>query len=175
MRVPGHDAVGPRKALVEMVDLYPTVLAAAGVEDTHYHFGKNLLSLHDANTPDKHRDVVFGEGGHNVDEDYIHDISHSYPGVYYQKCNLWYIDPLVMAKAWMVRDKRYKYICCPEEFDELYDMNEDSGETVNLADRPEFEEQIRTMRDKLLAWLSRTADQIPEDENRCGWPPRPEA
>ena len=78
-----------------------------------------------------------------------------------------------MAKAWMVRDETYKYIYCPEEFDELYDMNEDPGETVNLADRPEFDMKIRQMRDKLLAWLARTADQIPEDEFRCGWPDKP--
>ena len=174
MRVPGHDAVGSRKALVEMVDLYPTVLSAAGVEDTRYHFGRNLLGLHDVNTPDEHRRVVFGEGGHNVDEDYIHDIAHEYSGVYYQKHHLWHVDPLVMAKAWMVRDERYKYIYCPEEFDELYDMNKDPGETLNLADRPEFEGQIRSMRNAFLAWLSRTADQIPADENRCGWPRQPE-
>ena len=80
-----------------------------------------------------------------------------------------------MAKAWMVRDERYKYIYIPEEFDELYDMANDPGETTNLAGGPEFDAQIRAMRDRLLAWLSRTTDQIPEDEDRCGWPQRPEA
>ena len=49
-------------------------------------------------------------------------------------------------------------------------MAADPGETVNLADDPALADVVRRMRDRLLAWLSRTADQIPEDEDRCGWP-----
>jgi len=164
--------VGARQALVEMVDLYPTVLQIAGVEDAHYHFGKSLMSLYDPAAADQHRQVVFGEGGHNVDEAHIHDIATDYGGVYYHKHHLWRVDPLVMAKAWMARDDRYKFIYCPDEFDELYDMQADPGETNNLAADPAMADVVAGMKDRLLAWLSRTADQIPEDEDRCGWPSR---
>jgi len=169
-RAPGQAAVGGRHALAEMADLYPTVLDVAGVEDRHYHFGRSLLPLCDPAAADVHRDVVFGEGGHNIDESHIHDIAFQYGGIYYQKHHLWQVDPAVMAKAWMVRDERHKYIYCPEEFDELYDMEADPGETTNLADDPAMAEIIRRMRDRLLAWMSRTADHVAEDEERCGWP-----
>ena len=170
MRVPGRPAVGSRQALAEMVDLYPTVLDVAGVEDKHYHFGKSLLPLYDSDAADEHREAVFGEGGHNIDESYIHDIATAYGGVYYHKHHLWQEDPKVMAKAWMVRDEQYKFIYCPDEFDELYDMAADPGETTNLADDPAMAETVQRMKYLLLEWLSRTADQIPEDEDRCGWP-----
>jgi arylsulfatase A-like enzyme len=170
MRVPGRPAIGLRQAMIEMVDLYPTVLDIAGVEDRHTHFGKSLLRLCDAAAEDKHREVVFSEGGHNPDEAHIHDIACPYGGVYYQKHHQWAVDPLVMSKAWMARDEQYKFIYCPDEFDELYDMTADPGETVNLADDPAMADVVRRMRDRLLEWLSRTADHIPEDEDRCGWP-----
>ena len=170
MHVPGRPAVGMRQALVEMVDLYPTVLDVAGVADIHYHFGKSLLPLYDLAAADQHRDVVFGEGGHNIDEANIHDIATDYGGVYYHKHHIWQVDPVVMGKAWMVRDEQYKYIYCPDEFDELYDMDADPGETANLADDPAMADVVRRMRDRMLEWLSRTTDQIPADEDRCGWP-----
>jgi len=170
MRVPGTDGVGSRQALVEMVDLYPTVLEIAGVEDRCYHFGQSVMGLCDPDADDVHRLAAFSEGGHNIDEDYIHDIATDYGGVYYHKHHLWYVDPVVMGKAWMVRDDRYKFVYCPDEFDELYDMNADPGETVNLADAPEHADTILRMKGMLLEWLSRTTDQIPEDERRCGWP-----
>jgi arylsulfatase A-like enzyme len=170
MHVPGRDATGHRQALVEMVDLYPTVLEIAGVEDKHYHFGKSLLPLYDPAAPDTHRKAVFAEGGHNIDEGYIHDIATDYGGVYYHKHHIWQVDPVVMGKAWMVRDEQYKFIYCPDELDELYDMHADPGETTNLADDPAMAETLQRMKNTLLEWLTRTADQIPEDESRCGWP-----
>jgi len=170
MRVPGLDPAGPRRALVEMTDLTPTVLEIAGVDDRHYHFGRSLVPLYDPDAPDHARDAVFAEGGHNIDEATIHDMSCPYGGVYLQKHRLWHIDPVVMAKAWMVRDERHKFIYCPDEFDELYDMNADPGETRNLIADPAMADVVRAMRARLLEWLSRTADQIAEDEDRCGWP-----
>jgi arylsulfatase A-like enzyme len=170
MRVPGMEATGSRQALVEMVDLYPTVLEIAGVSDAHYHFGKSVLGLCDPAATDEHRPAAFSEGGHNIDEDYIHDIATDYGGVYYHKHHLWQVDPVVIGKAWMVRDERFKFVYCPDEFDELYDMQVDPGETVNLADAPEHADTVLRMKGMLLEWLSRTTDQIPEDERRCGWP-----
>ncbi len=171
MHVPGQDAgAGSRQALVEMVDLYPTVLDIAGAPDDKYHFGKSLLPLCDAGATDEHRPAAFSEGGHNADEDYIHDIATDYGGVYYHKHHLWQVDPLVMSKSWMVRGERYKFVYCPGEFDELYDMQADPGETVNLAGLDEHAATQLRMKDLLLDWLSRTADQVPTDEARCGWP-----
>jgi arylsulfatase A-like enzyme len=170
MRVPGQEAVGSRQALVEMVDLYPTVLEIAGVADEHYHFGQSVVGLCDPDAADEHRSAAFAEGGHNIDEDYIHDIATDYGGVYYHKHHLWQVDPVVMGKAWMVRDDRYKFVYCPDEFDELYDMQDDPGETVNLAAEPAHGDTVLRMKDMLLEWLSRTTDQIPGDESRCGWP-----
>jgi arylsulfatase A-like enzyme len=170
MHVPGKVATGRRQALVEMVDLYPTVLDVAKVENRHYHFGRSLLGLYDPNSVDNHRDMVFSEGGHNIDESYIHDISCPYGGVYKKKHRLWYMDPIVMSKAWMVRDKNYKFIYCPEEFDELYDMKSDPHETKNIAADKFMIKRVQRMRNQLFEWMIRTIDYVPEDEDRCDWP-----
>ena len=58
----------------------------------------------------------------------------------------------------MVRTRRYKYILNEGPsggegaIDELYDLQADPGELVNLVDRPELQTVQRELREQLLAW-----------------------
>ena len=159
-----------RDCFVEMVDLYPTVLELAGIEPVHYNFGKSIVGLLNPKTPDKHRSYIFAEGGHNPDESHLDELQKdSYHGIYYEKVMLYHYDPLTISKAWMVRDERYKYIYCPDEFDELYDLKEDPNETKNIADLDEHKQTIAEMKNRLLKWLSYTADRVPDKQNPRGW------
>lgn len=45
LRVPGVAPGAPCGQLVEMTDLYATILDIAGVESQHYHFSRSLLPL----------------------------------------------------------------------------------------------------------------------------------
>ncbi len=51
----------------------------------------------------------------------------------------------------MIRDQRYKYIHTEEDIDELYDLNNDPEERVNLAWFPEYADQVARYREQLLA------------------------
>jgi arylsulfatase A-like enzyme len=167
--IPWLEAGGVRDDLIEMVDLFPTVLEIAGVENTHYQFGKSLLPLITGTQEGVHRDAVFCEGGHHVYEHRVHEFWEGHR-IYHEKTHLYEHDPLTIAKAWMVRDRRFKYIYCPGVHDELYDMVNDPRETRNLAGDPECAPIITAMRARLLKWFSDTADQVPEHKDPRAFP-----
>jgi choline-sulfatase len=48
-----------------------------------------------------------------------------------------YLAEGVTAPAVMLRDGRHKFVACPGDPDQLYDLSEDPAELVNLAERPE--------------------------------------
>jgi arylsulfatase len=60
--------------------------------------------------------------------------------------------------AKMVRTSRWKYNYYPEGYAELYDLDADPDEMVNLAGRPQQREVEAAMKDRLLKWLT-TADE----------------
>ena len=80
--------------------------------------------------------------------------------------------PAVLAPAkvpwWLsLHDGRYKYVrtLIADEVEELYDLETDPGELVNLARRPEHGERVQTMRERLIEELrsqgAGMADQLP--------------
>ncbi len=56
----------------------------------------------------------------------------------------------------MVRGKGWKYITYPEGDDYLYHLEQDPGETENLANVPAFRDQKDALRHELDAWLRTT-------------------
>ena len=51
---------------------------------------------------------------------------------------------------YMIRDKRYKYVYNDGSTNELYDLQEDPGEKLNLADDPRFSDVASKMRESLF-------------------------
>jgi arylsulfatase A-like enzyme len=163
IRVPGQDASVNRNCLVEMVDFYPTVLDIAGIKSTHHHFGRSVLHLLDAKQPDVHREAVFCEGGHNIDERHCREPLHE--GIYHEKTHLPEYDPVVIAKAIMVRTEQYKYIYCPDDHDELYDLQADPDELNNLISQEQFCGIAAELKSRILEWLIRTVDTVPKEND----------
>ncbi len=121
-------------AYVSTVDFAPTILEAAGVEPLTPMSGASLLPWLRAETPANWRDAVFMQLN----------------GV-----ELYYTQRIVMTK-------QHKYVYNGFDFDELYDLQQDPHEMVNLA----FPD-VRQSR----AWMEegtglRNQDDIP-------WPPLP--
>ncbi len=57
----------------------------------------------------------------------------------------------------MIRRGRWKYSTDPRyEVDQLFDLEEDPDELVNLAGRPEHAERVARFRDELLRWMIET-------------------
>jgi arylsulfatase A-like enzyme len=59
-----------------------------------------------------------------------------------------------------IRTDRYKYSWRPRDLDELYDMQEDPGERINLIDSPEHSEVAAELKAELDAWMEREGDYL---------------
>ncbi len=141
-KIPGGQT---RSALVELVDLAPTICEAAGVAMEPGMQGKSfwqLLSKEDA--LDHHRDSVYAEF-------YNSNINHR--------------DPLAFDT--MVFDGRYKLVKVHDRdhrmscHGELYDLQEDPAETFNQYDNPAFAEVKVRMLELLCDRMAETCDPLP--------------
>lgn len=167
-RIPGMPAVGMQSGLHEMVDLYPTVMDVAGVEPRHPHFGKSLLpALRGEETPA--RETVFAEAGVTPDElpRYLPPIPDD--SLYAPHRDVVLTVPHAIERAVMARTERYKYVYCPGERDELYDLHADPGELHNLADDPAMNAVCADMKERILRWLLDTSDVLPYERDSRGW------
>jgi arylsulfatase A-like enzyme len=145
-------------ALVELVDVMPTLLELAGVPGGHTHFGRSLLPLLRGEA-DTHRDAAFSEGGFLVEEEPHFEPFH--PPPYHVKTSLQHELPALVGKAVAIRTRRWTYVYRLYEQHELYDREADPGELVNLIGRPELAETERELRDRILEFMVSTGDVFP--------------
>ena len=150
------------RALVEMVDLTPTLLELAGKQATHTHFGRSLVPL--LTDPGRsHKDAAFSEGGHRLDE--AHVIEHAAPP-YHLKAQVQQDDPRTLGRAISIRTPEWTYVRRVHDTDELYDRGSDPGETLNLIGRAEYDDVRHDLDGRITDWLMDTVDVVP-------WSPDP--
>ncbi|NNH69261.1 sulfatase-like hydrolase/transferase [Nocardia uniformis] len=144
-------------AMVELIDVLPTVLDMAGATAAHRHFGRSLVPL--LREPGReHREYAFTEGGFTVDE----EPQFERPGFPYDlKGELQHEDPPLVGRAVAVRDRDWTYVWRLYEQPELYRRAEDPHETNNVAGRPEFASIVERMHEAMLRWLVETGDVMP--------------
>jgi arylsulfatase A-like enzyme len=65
---PGIPAGRVFDAMVELIDVFPTLLDLAGIEVEHDHHGRSLRGLLDG-TDHEHREYAFTEGGFRIEEE----------------------------------------------------------------------------------------------------------
>ena len=161
-------------SLVELVDVYATIMDFAKVQPSHSHFGKSLRPLlydRSANI----RDHVCCEGGRLAEE--IHcDEFHSFgaEGIgrespYWPRLSA-QADGTAHGKGVMLRTKKYKYVSRLYESDELYDLEKDPHELRNLISDKRYSRVAAQLREKTLRWLLATSDTVPYDfDSRVGY------
>jgi len=159
-------------ALVTWVDITPTILDFAGVatEGLELH-GKSFLPVLDKESPEDWRDEIYAS--HT-----FHEISNYYPMRVIRSKKykfIWNIaHPLTYSFAsdlwnsatWnAVKRDQPEYFGVRKVEDylhrpkfELYDLVEDPHEIVNLADRPEYQNQVEAYCEKLKAFQQETRD-----------------
>lgn len=117
-----------REHLVSGLDLLPTMCDYAGIAPPAATGGRSLRPLVEGKKPDWREFLVVEVGA-----------AHN---------------------ARMVRTARYKYVVFaqPEAHEQLFDLQEDPGETKNLAAKPEQKTVLTAHRAKLQEWIKQTKD-----------------
>ncbi len=153
---PGIPPGEARHDVVELIDLFATLLELAEVQARHTHFGRSLLS-------GPKRDIVFSEGGFTREEEPLFERA-GYP--YDVKAAIQHDDPVSVGRAIAARTDRWTYVYRLYEPDECYDRRTDPGECHNLAGHASVADVERDLRDRVLRWSVETSDVIP-------WEPDP--
>lgn len=143
---------GRYDALVESVDVLPTLLELAGLPEPENCQGRSLLPIcSDSRRAAETRDAVFSE---NVIPEVI--TSGNLDFSFAKGAG---VKGVRHPDAKMVRTRRWKYIYYPDGYEELYDMQNDPHERQNLAADPARKLIVDDLRQRLLNWLI-TADEV---------------
>jgi len=133
------------QALVELVDLAPTLLDAAGLDVPGAMMGQSLLP------------ILNGQADPSVHKSHV--ICDFYDSLGYSPVD-------VPTQATMTFDGRYKMVIYHREGDlgELFDLDEDPGEFVNLWNEPTLEafklERMRAHIDAFMSTISPGLDRV---------------
>nr|WP_090893133.1 sulfatase-like hydrolase/transferase [Evansella caseinilytica] len=155
----------PRKtdALVELIDVQATIHDLLNIQPQHTQFGKSLKNVLAGS--DKHRDVVFSEGGRLEGETHCMDAGHSPANEYWARTTEQEKMPQ-HTKAMMIRDEKYKFVYRLYEEDEFYDMRADPLEKNNQIQNPEFQQLIVKYKERMLRHFFETGDVVPFKQDK---------
>ena len=145
---PGGIAGGRRsEALVEGVDIAPTLLEAAGLPRSPGMQGRSLWPLLKGETDlNRHREDVYSE---------------------YYNASVMFSPPGPRAYLTMLRTERYKIVVVHGmESGELYDLEADPDETSNRWDDPTYVDVKITLLKRLVDRTAWTMDPLPVREAR---------
>ncbi|MDO7925775.1 sulfatase-like hydrolase/transferase [Pseudomonas sp. KFB-139] len=143
-------------ALVELIDVFPTLLDLAGVSAGHAHFGRSFSAcLYDPAAT--HRDEAFSEGGFRIEEA---DLLERGPFPYDIKSQLQHDRPELVGKVVALRNREWTYVWRLYEPGELYHRPSDPHEQHNLAGQARYASLEQQLAMRVLRWLLDTADVI---------------
>lgn len=136
---PEAQVSGEVDALVEAIDLIPTFIDAIGGDvPSHMLEGRSLVPfIKSLKAPDGWRDFAIAE------LDYNHRKARLELGRGVNEC-----------KAWMVRGQRYKYVYHQGFLPQLFDLQEDPRELVDLGSNPDYAKICDDMKEHLFNWIS---------------------
>lgn len=151
-----------RSELVSMVDLLPTIAEwlaepiPAGVQ------GRSLAPLlQGREAPATEFGSILGEAGYGGVSYTEHDrppLHFPYEGPTFDELN----SVTQSGELRMVVEGRFKLIVDDRGEDVLYDLVDDPGEIENLSDDPAYREVREALYRRLVQWLMRAADDLPD-------------
>lgn len=159
---------GVKDALVELVDVSATIFDLTEIDPGYDHFGKSLLPLISGET-DVHRDAVFSEGGRRTGETQAMEResiaalgTNAEMTPYWPRIRLQTTDERPYhGKAAMCRNHTHKYVRRLYELDELYDLEKDPQEMVNVIDDPAYSDVLMELKERMTTWYMETCDVVP--------------
>ncbi len=147
--------------LVEAIDLLPTFLEAVGVKPpSHVVEGRSLLSLVRGETPLEWRDAVFSELDYSFRRRTRTDLGQ----------------PISECRGFMVRTERWKYWRFENFPPQLFDLESDPSELIDLGAQSGMA-GVRTELDaRLFRWLRRLNYRVTAPDARVtSWTEKSEA
>jgi arylsulfatase A-like enzyme len=165
---------GTSEALVSLVDLFPTVLAAAGVEVPAAAEGVDLMPLL-SGPSQRVRNQIFGERNWHDNFDPMRCVrTERFKLIYRCRPEVAYrpITDLARSPTWRAivalneagkldAAMRRQFFEQPRPTLELFDLAEDPNETRNVADDPAHAATLRDLRERLSKWMDDTNDYLP--------------
>ncbi len=166
IRTPDCTADHRVEELTETFDIFPTICDLEGIEVRHDHFGRSLKQQLEGKPGDPER-VVFCEGGYDTREPHCFEGTENFAifltegTIYYPKMIQQQEKPGSVCRGVMMRNSRYKLNVRTNGENELYDMQEDPDELVNLYSQPQYAQTINELQSRMLTWLIHTSDVVP--------------
>ncbi len=168
-----------RSGLVSVIDLAPTLLDAAGIPKPEVMYGDSILPLL-LGKEGPGREYVFAERHwHGTDEHLLAIRSTTHKLIYtaeYAHLPLGTGSDVSSSPAWYslkakqreneLTPAQRRFFEYPRAQIELYDLQRDPFELVNVADRPENLALVRKMLGELQRWRRETKDPSPRDKGR---------
>lgn len=167
-RVPGATPAVVRPEMVELYDLMATCLELAGTHTTHTNFARSLVPQLHGERGDSDR-AAFTEGGYNIYEPQAFEPLSE--GIYGPKTHLQNEQPETVSRCAAIRTTRYTFVSRPQGQSELYDRQEDPGETRNLIASRSHEQVRHELEQRLLHWYLNTSGVPPVDRDPRDVPP----
>ena len=140
---PSHAADGTRGTVeprfVESVDVLPTILASLNIAAPRHRIeGRALQGLLNGAPADDWRDAVFCELDWSFKEARLR------LGMQVQQC-----------RAWCIRTVRWRYVYWLDQPEQLFDLQADPQEFVDLGRQATHAAVRETLRTRLFDWLAR--------------------
>ena len=171
---------GVQKGLVSSIDIAPTILELAGVEQRTMA-GRSLVPmLKDPLLPG--RDAVFAEANWHDFEKFTRAVrTERFLLIrnYYWDEPLWNSVDSINSPTWvgfleahragtLTPGQRFLLVQ-PRPFEELYDLQVDPLSLRNVADVASYSQSLYRLRTLLDNWRVETSDTMPEKRRRDGW------
>lgn len=171
IRAPGCKAGHRVQELTETFDVMPTICDLSDIAVKHDHFAHSLKEqLYGApGDPDR---IVYCEGGYDTREPHCFEGTPNFAmflkekTIYYPKMMQQQKDPDSVCRVVMARDKRYKLNIRTNGQNELYDMEKDPDELVNLYYNPAYAGLVGELQLRTLTWMVHTSDVVPWENHR---------
>jgi arylsulfatase A-like enzyme len=166
--------------MVSTIDVAPTILELAGVEQTTMQ-GRSLLpALEDPAATV--REAIFAEANWHDFEKFTRAVRTERLLLirnYYWDKPLWNSVDSINAITWkgfmemhragkLTEAQRFLFVE-PRPYEELYDLKSDPHSLANVADDPEHRAELNRLRTLLDNWRVETSDRMPTERRLDGW------
>jgi len=139
------------------IDMLPTLLDLLGQSAPARLQGTSRAAVLRGEATLAHNDIVIQHNGVG-DRDLTSEASgHDWPADRVRDLN--YLNTVPWRSV--VTADRWKLTLCIADQGELFDLNTDPDETVNLFDRPEHRDRVRAMAARLQLWQVESGDAAP--------------